>query len=363
MRKLKYLWLDGNHLPVVLEKTFVMQKELQSLNLARNRLAKVTNTAFANASTLKDLDISYNKLIRIEPAVFHPISENLQRLDIGGNNLVLSELKYSLQGLGNLQSLGLADLNLTEIPLSLFNYHEKMKCLNLSGNLIDSFPTDFGLHLKELDLSRNRFNGADERTMDFWERIESIHLQDNPWSCDLCNIVPLLARVNKSSIGFYIRSLQCASPTKLRSKQLQSLRESDLMSCHDLELLEANEQSVFTNFYRDYGHVILITGTSLSVLVILFGSIAIVRVCCFSRTPQNYYIDEEKLGEKRVRATQSTQDTILVENATATAIFGQNGEISFKFPLELSEKKRVEISTIDDIKKETRLTPLPNGEL
>lgn len=363
LRKLRYLWLDGNHLPVVLEKTFIMQRELQKISLARNRLAKVTNTAFANVTTLTELDISYNKLIHIEPAVFHPVLDSLEKLDVSGNNIAMAELKYGLQGLANLRYLGLADLNLTEVPVSLLLYHEKLRSLNLSGNLLETFPSQVHLpQLVELDLSRNKFTGFEEKAMHRLDQVPTVHLVDNPWSCDLCNIVPLLSRMNKTTTSSSMRSITCASPRYLNGRTLGSLQDSELNWCGENDLYESKDGNFFANTMRDYGHVLIIVGTSVGVLVLMVGSVALVRVCCFKqrRQPQNYYVEADKVS----RASQSTQEAIF-ENTAATAVFGQNGEISFKFPLELSEKK-LSISTIDDMKKETKLgtgNSVPNGEL
>lgn len=358
LRKLKYLWLDGNRLSVVLEKTFILQKELQKVSFARNRLAKVTNTAFLNVSSLVELDLSYNKLYRLEPIIFHPISDTLQRLYISGNKIPIADLKGVLQTLGsNIRHISMADMRFPEIPFDMFS-NQRLQYLNISGNNLTSLPIEVLKtlpNLVELDLSRNNFTGFTDRFLTKLERISVLHLDRNRWACDLCNIVPMLNRLNKT-VGSTIRSLKCASPRSLTERKLSTLKESDLRWCGEIDDDELSNYGTITNIFKQHGLTIIIVVTSIGVVVILVGTIALVRFCCFKPTSANLYFDEDKDSGKR--HSSQTQETVL---DAATAIFGQNGEISFKFPLEMADRK-MSVSTID-VKKEGKGSNIPNGEL
>lgn len=366
LHKLKYLWMDGNKLSVVLEKTFILQKELQKVSFARNRLAKVTNTAFLNVTSLVELDLSYNKLYRLEPLIFHPIAENLQRLYLSGNRIPAGDIKGVLQTLGsNIRHVSIADMrDFTEIPIDLFN-NQKLQYLNLSGNNLSSFPSEVFKslpNLVELDLSRNKFTGFGDRLLSKLERIAIVHLGQNPWACDLCNIVPILNRLNRT-IGATLKSLKCASPRYLVNRKLSTLQETDLRWCGETDDYDDFLDGTLTNFFKQHGLVIIIILTSLSVFVILVGTILLVR-CCFKRASDNIYFDEDKF-EQTKRNSAQTQETVL-DNSN-TALFEQNGGISFKFPLEMTvSDRKMSVSTVSvDVKKEQqgKSSNLPNGEL
>lgn len=352
LHKLKYLWLDGNHLSVVLEKTFIVQKELEKVSFARNRLAKVTNTAFLNVSTLVELDLSFNSLYRMEPLIFHPIAESLEKVWLSGNKIPAADIKSVLHTIGNIRHVELAYMRFTEIPNDMFN-NPKLQYLNLAGNNLTAIPLEIFKslpNLAELDLSRNYLTGFTERMMTKLERIPVVHLQHNPWGCDLCNIVPIISRLNKSTVSNNFKNLKCASPRSLAERTLSTIRETELKLCGEPDDLD--DLFTLSDIFKRHGLTIIIVATTIGAAVILFGTVALVRVCCFKRTGPNFYFEEDK----RDNSQTQTQETVL---DTATAIFGQNGEISFKFPLEMADGN---ISTIE-LKKEAKVQSIPNGEL
>lgn len=284
--------------------------------------------------------------------IFHPIAESLQKLYISGNKVPVTDIKGVLQTLGNnIRQISMADMRFKEIPIDLFS-NQRLQYLNLSGNNLSTFPIEVFKtlpNLVELDLSRNNFTGFSERLMTKFERIAVLHFEKNPWGCDLCNIIPMLNRINKT-IGSYLRTLKCASPRYLSQRTLESLLETELRWCGELD--DDPAEGTLLNFFKNNGFIIVISVTSVGVLVVLIGTIAVIR-CCFKRTTGNLYFEEDKDEDK---PRSQTQETVL---DSATAIFGQNGEISFKFPLELTERK-MSVSTID-VKKEGK--SIPNGEL
>lgn len=368
LRNLQVLMLDGNQLPVVLERTFGNngasggQIDLQTLSLARNRLAKVTATAFANLTTLQELDLSYNKLDRLETATFIPLAESLRQLKLSGNTVPLSEVKYVLQVIQKLRELSLADMGITDLPLGLFVYHEHLRFLNLSGNNFVHFPAQILSpipKLHEIDLSRNRFRGLDERLILRLEAVKTVHLQENPWICDLCHMRYMLNYMNKSTVGASFRELTCASPYSLQGRSLGSLSRSSLLWCTSSDggigYVESGGGIVSTNFLAEHSRFGLLAAGAAVLLLLLTGAALLAGIAYSRHHAAHYYTHEEQRGPEH---------EAIFENPTA--ILGENGDIKYKIvPLDIAnpppKKKKVSISTIDAITKDPELHSLTNG--
>lgn len=362
LRKLQVLLIDGNQLPVILDKTFgsgerggskVVLGDLQVLNLARNRLAKVTNLAFANMSTLKDLDLSYNKLDKLETATFHPLGESLRTLNLSGNPVAMADLKHILQMVAKVKTLALADMGISELPLGLFAYHEHLRFLNLSGNsfslLIPQILSPIP-RLHTLDLSRNRFRGIDEKLLVRLEKISNLIIKDNPWACDLCHIPPLLMRLNKSSMMEALWELTCKSPYALAGRTLHSLQRMELEWCASGLQAPSDENTGAVGVPRSLlpteAQLGLIAGLVAAILFIFVGIMVGVCIVCSRHHANHYYTREEERN-------QETEAIVDDPNS--------NGNGTFKFPLDLSKAKKVSIATIDEITKDPELHVLTNG--
>lgn len=337
MKKLQVLKLDGNQIPVVLDRTFSAQKKLQTLCLARNRLAKITIAAFSNLTTLKELDISYNKLDRIETITFLPLTESLRVLNISGNNIAVSELKYVLQSVAKLKELSLSDMSITDIPLGIFVYVENLRFLNLSGNNMMHFPAQVLAPIPKLsgfDISRNQFRGLDERLMVRLETVPVLHLHSNPWTCDLCHIVPMITRVNRSQ---YLKEVVCTLPYGLAGKTLGSLTENSLGWCGSGL---GYREDVFSGLSLAHQSQIGIIAAGVAVAIVLISAAAIIATVIYSRHhTAYYYTNEEKRGPEH------------------DAIFENHAAV-----LDDSNKpKKVSIATIDEITKDPDLQVIANG--
>lgn len=336
LKRLQILKLDGNMFPVVLEHTFVNQGKLKSLNLARNRLAKITNTAFVNMSSLEDLDIGYNKLYKMERAIMEPIAHTLKRLVISGNDFDASVTEMLLEVTHNVIDVGLADLEITDLPVGFLPEH--LKQLNLSGNNLTVVRAEtLPPQLVELDLSRNRIGGLEETVVAKLERMKRVTLEGNPWQCDRMHVGALLRRWANVSFAGGNNNLTCASPTALRGMLLSDLLLDELDYFQD----DDGGGSVLLNNFA-----LLLGIGSLFAFLVLSLFVTVLR----KKRAHNAQLEEEK--------RRSTEEREMMENPTA--LFNK-GEISFKFALDLTERK-VSVSTIDGIKRETRLqTTMPNG--
>lgn len=341
LKKLETLLLDGNHFPVILEKSFGSQFNLQVLCLRKNRLAKVTTTAFTNLTKLIELDISYNKLDRLEVASFDPIESSLRDLKISGNNIHLPDIKNVLEKLVKLKALSIADMNYTEIPKGLFKMNPQIKFLNLSGNNLQDIHNlmyQSNLKLTDLDLSRNKFKGFDEKMSNKLDTIENLYLGSNPFICDLCDVGSMVSRVNISDA---FKTALCYEPEHLRDRKIGEISFSEFDWC--------------VAGPRDAGIGIgsLTRETSIGfmfaiALVVLVSSILIISVCLYTRKHAAYYYTNEdtRLGAQ----VPGERETIFSSNGI-TVIDG----------LITKSKKTVTIATIDEITKDPELQILANG--
>lgn len=336
LRRLKTLYLDGNLLPVVLERTFVNQVHLRTLCLARNRLAKITDAALFNLSNLIDLDISYNRLSKFESQILNPVLNSLQKLSISGNRFPVSVVKLIVQMVHKIRDLQIADSKLDDIPIGFLP--PNVIRLNVSGNNLTNLSAQVLPHqLILLDLSRNQFRGLSERLLSKLERIHEVRLDNNSWSCDVCHVSHIITWLNKTN---NTHDLFCASPGKLKGRRIDSLKLDQLPSCDK----KTDDLNFMLKVKNNIG--LVIGGIATGVFLI---SCIIFVVCSCIRRHRNARMVQK---DKRRSSAEVVEE--------AAAVFGSKGEISFKFALDLTERQ-VSVSTIDNMKKETQLHTLPNG--
>lgn len=334
LHRLHNLKLDGNMLPVILDKTFGRQTQLKYLCLARNRLAKITDNAFLNLTSLVELDISYNKLKTLDSHVLKFVSDTLQRLVISGNYFNLDIVKSILQGIHRLWHLEMAHLRLNEFPENFLP--EKIKRLNISYNNISQISSDvFTKQLAELDLSHNQLKGLNDSVILKLKSLKFVDIKENPWSCTLCHITSILYHVNKTNI---FKNSKCASPSTLKNRELTSLRFEDVTNCNPF-----NDEEEIPN------HKLSLLIGLICIVFFAICSIIFVVFSCVRRHQQNRARQQKRFVENAERSLEN-----------ATAIFSK-GEISFKFPLDLTERK-MSVSTIDEIKRDA-VAGLSNGSV
>lgn len=335
LANLRHLKLDGNRIATISSSVFIRQVELKRLNLARNGITKISHGAFDNLHNLTELDLSYNKLENPENGVLEPVAESLEVLILSGNHLSGSALKKLLKNLGLLE-LRLRNCGLGDIPYKMFP--ESVQVLDLSQNHISAMAADVvpAGNLQELDISDNRFKGLDQDLLIRLDNVKSLKLDHNPWSCDLCHIVPLLERINRSVV---IRNIECHQPYSTKAKKLGVIKRSELTWCTVSKTSDANYFLL-----GDDGQIGLIAAGS-SVCLLFLTVVGILAVLCYTRRhAAKYYTHEDKLAIEG--------DSIFDNHSP---LFCDERELSFKFPLESNEKK-LSVSTIDEIKKEHAIT-------
>lgn len=329
LKKLETLNLNDNHFPVILENTFCTQWKLKSLYLSRNRLAKVTTDGFNNLTSLVELDLSYNKLSKLESQSFRSMADTLRVVTVSGNNLLLSEFAFVLQVISKLRRLSLADMPQT-IPSNLLSGLDGLRFLNLSGNGLMTLAVQIiapVYKLTELDLSRNKFHGLDEKIVGRLENVPVLYLDDNPWACDLCHITPMLSRANGSSqLGRAI----CSLPGNLRGRPVNSLDPQALGWCGSgLGYKDEGIAGLALTHNTQLG--LIAAGAAVALLVVTIA--AVVAGIVYNRHRTAFYY------------TDATDKTLPEEDV----IFKKTGLAS-----EVKIKK-VSIATIDEITKDPEL--------
>nr|XP_023022216.1 chondroadherin-like [Leptinotarsa decemlineata] len=331
---LKHFKLDGNHITIIHDSTFIHQPMLKKLNLARNHITKISQETFRDVQNLTDLDLSYNKLEEL--SFLAPVSDLLEVLILSGNHFKLKTLDELLT-LTALREVRLSDCGLADIPFGIFP--SSLRSLDLSGNHLSALakavlPTD----LNELDLSNNRFRGLDEDLLTLIDSTPNVQLDNNLWSCDLCHIVPLLERVNRSVL---FSEIICAAPYTVKGKKLGTIQRNELTWCTSPGYTASD-----ANFFLigEDGKVgIIAAGTSVFLLVLTV--LAIIGALCYSkRHAAKYYTHEDKIAVEGESIFDNNHSPLFCD-----------GELSFKFPLDAGEKK-ISIATIDEIKKEHTIT-------
>ncbi|XP_044750609.1 leucine-rich repeat-containing protein 15-like isoform X2 [Coccinella septempunctata] len=338
LHKLHSLKLDGNQFPVILENTFVHQTQMKYLNVARNRLAKITNTSFRNLTSLQELDISYNKLDKLEPLAMQHVAGTLEKFSMSGNNFNLLVIRDVLQTLYKVNELHIAKMGIRELPEHFLPHTIRklnISCNNFTELTIEMLPKQ----INELDISHNKLKGLSDRVIAKLDTLKSVNLSSNPWSCDLCHITPILLRVNRTNL---FKNSICDSPKYLKGSTLTILQLADLTSCKNSESGNENKQSVLgTNIST------LLVGVMCFLVLLSFSVIYVVYSCMRRRTLNMREIEKRE----REREIASLSDPV--------AVFSKDN-ITFKFPLDLTDNK-VSVCTIDDIKRHSQTSCIPNG--
>lgn len=332
LQSLRHLKIDGNLITVIDNSTFIHQAALKRLSLANNRISKISAGAFVENHNLTELDVSYNRVNDMQ--FLEPLYDILEKLILSGNHLRMESLKY-LVYLSVLKELRLSDCGLAQVDFEVIP--KSVVILDLSENYLSTIEKEIlPLNLTTLDISGNRFRGLEEDFLMALDNTQDLKLDHNLWSCDLCHIVPMLERANRSEV---FREVLCSAPYTVKGKKLERIDRNDLTWCNSPSYT-ANDANFFS--IGEDGKVgILVASTS--VFLLFLTVMAIIGALCYTnRHAARYYTHEDKIA------------TIEGES-----IFGSNhsplfcdGELNFKFPLDGIEEKKISIATIDEIKKE-----------
>lgn len=220
---LTVLDFSNNFITVPRANDWYCLTKLERLNLSRNAVQILEKDVFLELKSLKSLEISHllRKIDVIYPQafnipnltelkfqnniqVFDPGSDvnvtelfkpllNLERLDLGGNNLeyLNGSIIDMLSTLTHLKELNLYNSHLKTIPADLFGKFENLTNLILGKNKISSVGASAfeNVHkLKGLDLSENSITEITEDSLpnELMNSLTEINLVQNPFACNEC---------------------------------------------------------------------------------------------------------------------------------------------------------------------------------
>ncbi|CAH1405408.1 unnamed protein product, partial [Nezara viridula] len=182
---LKYLNLSANLIEKLTNTLLSPVKDLELLDLSRNNIGNIAPGTFLGLRQLKHLDLSVNTLRTVEDDAFEGL-DSLERLSLEDNNILLvpasalgrlprlarlqlgwnrvAALDHDILGAvaDRVHTLSLARNVVRELPPDAFQGFNKLKHLDLSGNLLLSIETSSftGLeeNLESLSLRGNRLS-------------------------------------------------------------------------------------------------------------------------------------------------------------------------------------------------------------
>jgi Leucine-rich repeat (LRR) protein len=146
---LRYLQMSANRLKHITRKTFQNLVNLKYLYLSGNQISYIENDAFSHLTHLTALYLSRNSLKQIPSRAFYSLV-NLQRLDLAGQNQVLSKIEdYAFEREANAVAIRKIDLS-------------KNRIVAVSGRAFCSRNAKHPYaNLRELDLTANPLTSID----------------------------------------------------------------------------------------------------------------------------------------------------------------------------------------------------------
>ncbi|KAM9798212.1 uncharacterized protein ACB057_009262 [Neosynchiropus ocellatus] len=228
--RLTVLDLTGNKLTHLPAEVF-SHAPLHSLVLKNNLIEDASPDWLPENSTLTWLDLSGNQLKKMPSDLLQKLPQ-LENLDLSNNRLEMLPIK-SLDSLTKLERLNLQNNKLESLDASVFASHRNLTYLYLTRNKLSQLPADIFQQLSQLkllSLDNNRLSRIPAGLLDSLKMLdeEGLDLTNNPWLCD--GELKYLWRwmlENKEKV-FLPQTVTCAEPESLKSRAVESLKESEL---------------------------------------------------------------------------------------------------------------------------------------
>ena len=144
------LYLDHNTISKIQPQQFQDLISLNGLYLSHNMISEIHPRLFQNLSSLWYLHLNHNRISRIHPMQFQNLI-TLSRLRLDYNNIGMIH-SNQFQNLGNYLyfELNYAHNNISEIPLHLVPFYNRLFKLNLNHNRISTITQQVFQNLTEL---------------------------------------------------------------------------------------------------------------------------------------------------------------------------------------------------------------------
>jgi Leucine-rich repeat (LRR) protein len=298
-KHLQELYLDNNPFEIIhtsVLNAFTDLPQLQKLDMSRMELSELPLDIFHPLRALKVLKLEGNLFKKIPEALkrainlkeltldenpigdldakenFLPPLKNLEKLNMTfmGSMYVIG--KGSLAGLENLKELRLShNHHLSYIHPSALTFPEK-----------DNEATTQWPEVKKLFLENNNLSTIDSNLLQHWEKMEEVHIHDNPWLCD-CELEwvteRLMTIINKTT-PHLIDHVKCAEPHALSGVSLLDMnKEHTKLRCLDKFGAHPERDSALL--------VALMIGVLLGI-PLAFASIMIYNRSCRKRGPADF---------------------------------------------------------------------------
>jgi Leucine-rich repeat (LRR) protein len=200
-RKLESLWLGGNNLTNLTDKSFAGLKHLKDLNLYKCGLTVVPR-GIKKLKRLEVLDLYYNKLTALPKSIKR--LKKMQQLAVAFNEI--KELPLKLNRNKNIHTIYAHHNRISQLPDRITKL-KNLKLLDINHNWFSVFPeivTKMTI-LQELDLSYNNLTELSPNLQSM-RQLQKIFITENPVSTDkklLSNYKPMLGQMEKDSVVVY----------------------------------------------------------------------------------------------------------------------------------------------------------------
>ena len=178
-KKLRTLWLGGNELTALSNRSFKKLKQVHDLNFYKSDIA-ILPKGIKKMKNLEVLDLYYNKL-EVLPRSITKLKK-LTHLAVSYNQI--KALPERIDKLSKIHTLYAHHNRLSKLPPAITKM-QNLKILDLGFNWFTNFPQELTafVKLEELDLSSNNFSDFPEQLLEI-KQLEKLYLRGNPFVKD-----------------------------------------------------------------------------------------------------------------------------------------------------------------------------------
>ena len=231
LKNLLNLYLDRNWITQLHNGTFQSLNSLINLDLSANEISVISEGAFSGLKQLIYLDLSRNELGTVLPNHFSKLS-SLYTLNLGFNRISSLE-EEAFSECTNLKFLSLNHNNFTFVPKETMKPLKALKKLDLSGNLVAFIPLDVFVTLRSLEFLNVSFCKVRVfHGMNLKKIMPQLKLavNNNPLECT-CDMLWMKEWLNNDPTVFYHwPQVKCKFPKRLSGRTLAGLNRSE-MNC------------------------------------------------------------------------------------------------------------------------------------
>ncbi|TLU91875.1 leucine-rich repeat domain-containing protein [Dyadobacter sediminis] len=178
-RKLSSLWLGGNEMNHLSNKSFRKLNSVQDLNFYKSAIP-VLPKGIKKMKNLEVLDLYYNKLETLPVSITK--LKKLTHLAVSHNQL--TSLPKKIDRLSKVHTLYAHHNHISKLPARIAKM-QNLKILDLGFNWFTDFPKELTafFNLQELDLSSNNFLTFPEQLLEI-KQLDKLYLRGNPFVKD-----------------------------------------------------------------------------------------------------------------------------------------------------------------------------------